>query len=91
MEPALDKMSWTRGEATFIADKKNAKQSYFFRDLKASIRFLIEQPCFKDFMSYAPVKQYSSPDVEAEGTMRFYTEPNSGEYWEKEQVCNEVL
>ena len=88
MEPDLDEMSWTRAEATFIADKKNAKQPFFFRDLKACIKFLMEQPCFKDFMSYAPVKQYSSPDLDDEDTMRLYTEPNSGEYWEEEQVCD---
>lgn len=82
MEPALDYDSWTKGTATFIANKKNAKQPYFFRNLEDTIRFLIEQPCFKDHMTYAPVVRYS----DAEHTVREYGEPYSAEYWAEEQV-----
>lgn len=85
MDPALDDQSWAKGEATFIADRKNAKQPYFFRDLESSIRFLMEQPCFKDYMVYAPVKEYSG-DLDDLETKRYYTEPNTGEHWHEEQV-----
>lgn len=85
MEPALDSHSWTKGKATFVADKKNADQPYYFRDLETSIRFLMEQPCFRDYMVYAPVKEYSGPPDDPT-SYRLYSEPNTGDEWHEQQV-----
>lgn len=84
MEPALDYGSWTKGTATFIADKKNADQPFYFRDLEDTLRFLLEQPCFKDHITYYPVMQFSDADM----TVREYGEPFTAQFWHQEQVSN---
>lgn len=84
MEPALAKDAWFKGNATFIADKKNANQPYYFRDLETSIRFLMEQPCFRDYMVYAPCKEYLGNPGDPE-SQRLFSEAHTGTFWEKEQ------
>lgn len=83
LEQELGPDSWKHGKARFGADSKNALQSYYFRDLEALIRYLIEQPYLRDHMVYYPVEEYRNDTGQ-----RIYTEPHTAEWWAKEQVRN---
>ncbi|RPA70742.1 hypothetical protein BJ508DRAFT_316264 [Ascobolus immersus RN42] len=48
----------TEEAAFFNADAKNSVQKYYFRGLEDTLKGLVEQPCFRKYMTYYPYREY---------------------------------
>lgn len=74
---------WNEGLAIFQVDAKNSHQKYYTRKLISCIRTLVEQPCYRDYMTYFPYKEYQFQDDVEE---RVFSEIFSADWCWEEQV-----
>jgi len=68
-----------------LADSNNLRDddytSLFHRNPVECIEFLVQQPAFREHMSYAPAKEFNDAEE------RIYSEVKSRDCWWNEQVC----
>ena len=78
--------SWKSGKVWYnhLADPRNLRDDgytgFFYCNSVECIEFLMQQPAFREHMSYAPAKEFN------EAEERIYSEVKSGDWWWNEQV-----
>jgi hypothetical protein len=79
--------SWKSGKVCYnrLADSNNLYDDdhtcCFYRNPVHCIEFLMQQPAFREYMSYAPAKEFNDAEE------RIYLEVKSSDWWWNEQVC----
>jgi len=87
MSYAMGIDSWKLGKVGYnrLADPNNLRDDdytcFFCRDPVECIEFFMQQPAFRDHMSYAPTKEFNDAE------QGIYSEVKSSDWWWNEQVC----
>ena len=82
MNPELGPDSWSVREAKWsLAGGASRCITYYYRSPLVCIRYLLKQPCFRDHLVYAPVREYN------EAGERMYSEMHTADWWWSTQVC----
>jgi len=77
---------WKSGKVCYnrLADSNNLGDDdytpFFYRNPVECIEFLMQQPAFREHMSYAPAKEFNDAE------QRIYSEVKSSDWWWNEQV-----
>ena len=86
MSYAMGIDSWKSGKVCYnrLADPNNLRDDdytrFFYRNPVECIEFLMQQPAFREHMSYAPAKEFNDAEE------RIYSEVKSSDWWWNEQV-----
>jgi len=85
MYPELGEASWKSRDVVTVIGGKERSIPFYFRNPLACVAYLIKQPCFRDHLFYAPVRQYDGSGE------RMYSEMHTAEWWWGIQVCIQFL
>ena len=78
---------WKSGKVFYnrLADSNNLHNNDYTRffdfNTVECIEFLMQQPAFREHISYAPAKEFNDAED------RIYSEVKSSDWWWNEQVC----
>ena len=81
MYPELGEASWRSHDVVTVVGNTTGSIPFYFRDPLACVAYLMKQPCFRDHLVYAPIREYD-PTGE-----RMYSEMHTAEWWWNMQVC----
>ena len=79
--------SWKSSKECYnrLADPSNLRNDYctpfFLHNPVECIELVMQQPAFREHMSYAPAKEFNDAEE------RIYSEVKSSDRWWNEQVC----
>jgi hypothetical protein len=79
--------SWKSGKVCYnrLADPNNLWDNdytrFFYHNPAECIEFLMQQPTFREHMSYTPAKKFNDAEE------CIYSEVKSSDWWWNEQVC----
>jgi len=86
MSYAMGIDSWKSGKVCYnrLADSNNLRDDdythFFYRNPVECIEFLMQQPAFREHMSYAPAKEFNDAEE------RIYSAVKSSDWWWNEQI-----
>jgi len=81
MYPELGPDSWKVHEANWsLTAGTSRRTTYYYRSPLSCIEYLLKQPCFRNHLVYAPVREYN------ESGERMYSEMHTADWWWAVQV-----
>lgn len=81
MDPDFQASEWHVGQAKFFADAKNELVDFYFRDIATIIKHFFKQPAYRDYLIFAPVKEYNSNNEQV------WSDLHTASWWWEQQVC----
>jgi Plavaka transposase len=73
---------WVSAQATAVISGETHKIPFFYRDPLDCIRFLLKQPPYRDYLVFAPMRQFN------ESGERVYTDMYTADWWWRTQVIS---
>ena len=80
MYPELGEGSWRSHDIVTVVGNTTRSIPFYFRDPMQCVAYLMKQPCFREYLVYAPIREFD-PSGE-----RMYSEMHTAEWWWKMQV-----
>lgn len=80
MYPELGEASWKSHDVVTSVGGNTRSIPFYFRNPLACVAYLLKQPCFRDHLFYAPVREYNQSGE------RMYSEMHTAEWWWNMQV-----